>query len=87
MRKPENWKQIEAKGYYELTATVARKPFYARYVYPVQMNASTPISVCRVTVQDHDQFASGDSSIVWEKFPQSIDVLTMHGLKDTVVPP
>lgn len=70
MRKPENWKQIEAKGYYELTATVARKPFYAR-----------------VTVQDHDQFASGDSSIVWEKFPQSIDVLTMHGLKDTVVPP
>ncbi|KAH9891612.1 ectomycorrhiza-regulated esterase [Cubamyces lactineus] len=37
--------------------------------------------------EDYDQFASVDTSIVWDQFPAHIDVLTLHGLKDAVVPP
>jgi len=70
MRKPENQQQIDAQGYYELKATVARRPFMAR-----------------VTPEDHHEFASIDSSIFWHRFPAAVDVLTMHGLKDVVVPP
>ncbi|KAI0917028.1 hypothetical protein AcW1_007670 [Taiwanofungus camphoratus] len=43
--------------------------------------------VGRVTVEDHHEFASIDTSIVWDQFPATIDVLTLHGLKDIVVPP
>ena len=28
-----------------------------------------------------------DTSIVWTQFPSHVDVLTLHGLKDDVVPP
>jgi len=70
LRKPENQQQIDAQGYYEVKAVVARKPFSAR-----------------VTVEDHHEFARIDSSIFWDRFPASVDVLTMHGLKDAVVPP
>lgn len=36
---------------------------------------------------DLDQFASWDTSIVWDQFPGQTDVLTVHGLKDATVPP
>jgi hypothetical protein len=32
-------------------------------------------------------FASWDTSLVWDQFPPSADVLTMHGLQDKTVPP
>ncbi|KZT12015.1 ectomycorrhiza-regulated esterase [Laetiporus sulphureus 93-53] len=70
MRKPENQQQLAAQGFYELKATVARKPV-----------------VHRITEQDHHEFAGIDTTIVWNRFPKEIHVLTMHGLRDTVVPP
>ncbi|KAH9936277.1 ectomycorrhiza-regulated esterase [Fomitopsis serialis] len=48
--------------------------------------ARQPVSM-KVTIQDHHEFASLDTSIVWDRFPAAIDVLTIHGLKDAVVPP
>ncbi|KAI0770337.1 ectomycorrhiza-regulated esterase [Fomes fomentarius] len=37
--------------------------------------------------KDYDDFASVDTSIVWTQFPVHVHVLTLHGLKDAVVPP
>ncbi|KZT73816.1 alpha/beta-hydrolase [Daedalea quercina L-15889] len=48
--------------------------------------ARQPVGM-RVTVQDHHEFASIDTSVLWDRFPATVDVLTMHGLKDAVVPP
>ncbi|TFY69559.1 hypothetical protein EVJ58_g350 [Rhodofomes roseus] len=48
--------------------------------------ARQPVSM-RVTAEDHHKFASVDPSIVWDRFPATVDVLTIHGLKDAVVPP
>ncbi|EPT05208.1 hypothetical protein FOMPIDRAFT_1045269, partial [Fomitopsis schrenkii] len=48
--------------------------------------ARQPVSL-KVTVDDHHQFARQDTSILWERFPPGVDVLTLHGMKDTVVPP
>ncbi|PCH40138.1 ectomycorrhiza-regulated esterase [Wolfiporia cocos MD-104 SS10] len=69
MRRPDNQAQLEKQGFYEINATVARKPF-----------------VGRVTEDDHHKFAAIDSSVVWDRFPAHVDVFTMHGMKDTVVP-
>ncbi|CCM01873.1 uncharacterized protein FIBRA_03944 [Fibroporia radiculosa] len=44
-------------------------------------------SVRGVTSEDHAEFAGVNTSVVWDRFPAGIDVLTMHGLMDAVVPP
>ncbi|ESK95681.1 ectomycorrhiza-regulated esterase lipase thioesterase family protein [Moniliophthora roreri MCA 2997] len=36
---------------------------------------------------DLERFANYDSSLVWTKFPENTDVLTIHGLQDKTVPP
>ncbi|KAG6879335.1 hypothetical protein C0992_003469 [Termitomyces sp. T32_za158] len=45
----------------------------------------------RVTVkifpEDLENTTKWDTSIVWDQFPQNIDVLTLHGLADSTVPP
>ncbi|KAI0632087.1 alpha/beta-hydrolase [Trametes polyzona] len=43
--------------------------------------------VGRITRADYDEFANVDTSVAWEQFPSHVDVLTLHGLKDAVVPP
>ncbi|OBZ71622.1 hypothetical protein A0H81_08340 [Grifola frondosa] len=43
--------------------------------------------VGRVTLEDYAEFARNDTSIVWSRFPATVDVLSLHGLADTVVPP
>lgn len=43
--------------------------------------------VGKVTNEHLHEFATFDSSLVWEHFPQSTHVLSMHGLADPVVPP
>ena len=41
----------------------------------------------RLTQADYDAFASVDTSRAWTRFPAHVDVLTLHGLRDAVVPP
>ncbi|KAI0754927.1 ectomycorrhiza-regulated esterase [Daedaleopsis nitida] len=43
--------------------------------------------VSRMYQKDYDEFASIDTSIAWTQFPAHVDVLTLHGLQDAVVPP
>ncbi|KAG8959262.1 hypothetical protein FRC03_008217 [Tulasnella sp. 419] len=41
----------------------------------------------KVYPEDIDRFSSYDASFIWKEFPQETDVLTLHGMSDTVVPP
>ncbi|THH17273.1 hypothetical protein EW146_g3504 [Bondarzewia mesenterica] len=41
----------------------------------------------RIYPADLERFASWDTAIVWDKFPQNTDMLSVHGLTDKVVPP
>ncbi|KAF5382679.1 hypothetical protein D9615_003055 [Tricholomella constricta] len=51
------------------------------------------VSVARkqVTVkifpEDLEQFTKWDTTIVWDRFPSTVDALTIHGLADKTVPP
>ena len=40
----------------------------------------------RITKEHLEEFANFDSSLVWDYFPKNTHVLTLHGLKDKVVP-
>jgi hypothetical protein len=40
----------------------------------------------RIYPQDLVEFSQWNTSIVWDKFPDQIDVLTLHGLVDKTVP-
>ncbi|KAG6919610.1 hypothetical protein DXG01_003474 [Tephrocybe rancida] len=48
--------------------------------------ARKPVTV-KIFPDDLETFTNWDSSIVWGEFPPSVDVLTIHGLSDTTVPP
>ncbi|KAF9046375.1 ectomycorrhiza-regulated esterase [Panaeolus papilionaceus] len=41
----------------------------------------------RIAPQDLEEFTSWDPSFVWDQFPATTDVLSLHGLADTTVPP
>ena len=41
----------------------------------------------KVTSEDLQKISSWDTSFVWDNFPQTTDVLTIHGLSDATVPP
>ncbi|KAI0086548.1 ectomycorrhiza-regulated esterase [Irpex rosettiformis] len=40
----------------------------------------------KIMKKDMEEFANFDSSLVWDYFPKKTHVLTLHGLKDAVVP-
>jgi len=40
----------------------------------------------KVYLHDLEEFSRWNSGIVWDNFPPSIDVLTIHGLADRIVP-
>ncbi|KAM6490864.1 hypothetical protein JOM56_013658 [Amanita muscaria] len=41
----------------------------------------------RIYLNDFERFANWDTAFVWHKFPSTTDVLTVHGMSDTTVPP
>jgi len=41
----------------------------------------------RIYPNEMEELANWDTSSVWDKFPSNIHVLTIHGLRDTRVPP
>lgn len=47
--------------------------------------ARKPVTA-RIYLSDLQTFMSWDTSIVWDQFPPHVDVLTLHGLGDEVVP-
>ncbi len=41
------------------------------------------VLLIKVYPEDIDNLAKFDMSLVWDRFPQQTDVLTIHGLLDT----
>ncbi len=41
----------------------------------------------RIYPHDVEKFCSWDTSFIWDQFPKETDILTLHGLVDTTVPP
>jgi len=41
----------------------------------------------KITPEDLQNFINWDTSLIWDHFPSTTDVLTLHGLRDTTVPP
>jgi len=48
--------------------------------------ARKPVTV-RLVPSELERFVRFDTSLVWDRFPQGVHVLTVHGLADTTVPP
>lgn len=60
---------------------VATKGYYEWNV----VVARKPI-VQKIYPHDLEEFSRWNSGVVWDEFPSSIDVLTIHGLADRTVP-
>ncbi|KAF9468668.1 Alpha/Beta hydrolase protein [Collybia nuda] len=85
---------VNASGRYRMRKiheTAARNSW--KESFDKQGYYSWTVSVARkqVTVKIHPQdledFSNWDTSIVWDQFPSTVDVLTLHGLSDKTVPP
>jgi len=66
--------------------SIYKEQFDARGYYEWKVTVARKPVVHRVYPREVEEFASWDTGIVWEKFPQAIHVLTVHGLEDEVVP-
>jgi len=63
-----------------------KEDFASKGYYDWKVVVARKAVVQRIYPHDLEKFSRWDSSIVWDKFPSSIDVLTIHGLVDETVP-
>ncbi|KAJ7600261.1 Alpha/Beta hydrolase protein [Mycena floridula] len=63
------------------------KSFEAQGYHIMTANVARKITKFKILPEDFKAFMTWDTSIVCDHFPANIDVLTMHGLLDKVVPP
>ena len=73
---------LESAGSQRWSESFAKQGYYEWHVTV----ARKPI-VARIYPHDVEKFCSWNTSIIWEQFPSETDVLTLHGLADTIVPP
>ncbi|PPQ88392.1 hypothetical protein CVT25_011271 [Psilocybe cyanescens] len=85
---------VNASGRYRMgkilespAGTVWKEHFEKHGSYTWNITVARKPVVAKITPEDVQEFVSWDTSIVWDKFPQSTDVLTLHGLSDKTVPP
>ncbi|KAJ7676046.1 Alpha/Beta hydrolase protein [Mycena polygramma] len=64
-----------------------REGFAANGYYDWNATVARKAVTTRIYPADLERFVSWDTSLVWDKFPAHIHVLTMHGLSDNIVPP
>lgn len=63
-----------------------KEAFDAMGYYEWKVSVARKQILQRVYPKDLEEFASWDTGIVWDNFPPMINVLTVHGLADDVVP-
>ncbi|KAH9933107.1 ectomycorrhiza-regulated esterase [Epithele typhae] len=77
---------VNVSGRYRMEIEERKEEFEKLgYIERRAMVARKPF-VARIYQTDFDKFAAIDTSVVWTQFPPHIDVLSLHGLKDAVVP-
>lgn len=85
---------VNASGRYRMAkilespaGTVWREAFATHGSYTWNVTVARKKITAKITPEDLDNFVSWDTSFVWDAFPPSTDVLTLHGLSDKTVPP
>ncbi|PPR05400.1 hypothetical protein CVT24_008014 [Panaeolus cyanescens] len=81
---------VNASGRYRMPSpagTIWRESFAKQGYHVWKVTVARKEIVARITPQDLDEFISWDTSFVWDQFPPTTDVLTLHGLADKTVPP
>jgi len=58
----------------------------AKGYYEWKLTVARKPVVGRIFLKDLEDFASWDTSIVWDEFPQQVHVLSIHGISDQTVP-
>lgn len=67
-------------------AETYKEEFASKGYYDWKVVVARKAVVQKIYPRSLEEFSRWDSSIVWDKFPMSIDVLTIHGLVDEIVP-
>ena len=67
-------------------AEAYKKEFAIKGHYDWNVVVARKAVVQKIYPHDVEEFSRWNSGIVWDKFPPSIDVLTIHGLADRTVP-
>ncbi|KAF9241080.1 Alpha/Beta hydrolase protein [Melanogaster broomeanus] len=67
-------------------AEVYQEEFATKGYYDWNLMVARKPVVQRIYPQDLEEFSRWNSGIVWDSFPSSVDVLTIHGLADKTVP-
>jgi len=85
---------VNASGRYRMkkilesaAAKVWQEGFAANGYYDWTTTVARKPVTTRIHPTDLEKFVSWDTSLVWDKFPANIHVLTIHGLSDNTVPP
>ncbi|KAF4577417.1 hypothetical protein EYR36_005405 [Pleurotus pulmonarius] len=76
---------VNASGRYRMQ--VWKSSFKAKGYHEWQVTVARKAVTARINPSDVEQFVSWDTSFVWDKFPGTVDVFTLHGLSDHTVPP
>ncbi|KAF9221529.1 ectomycorrhiza-regulated esterase [Gyrodon lividus] len=67
-------------------AVAYQEEFATKGYYDWNLTVARKPVTQRIYPQDLEKFSRWNSGIVWDRFPPSIDVLTIHGLADRTVP-
>ncbi|KAF7422324.1 hypothetical protein PC9H_010480 [Pleurotus ostreatus] len=81
---------VNASGRYRMQSPagqVWKSSFNAKGYHEWQVTVARKAVTARIHPTDVEQFVSWDTSFVWDKFPSTVDVFTLHGLSDNTVPP
>ncbi|KAF8158490.1 ectomycorrhiza-regulated esterase [Crassisporium funariophilum] len=85
---------VNASGRYRMAkilespaGTIWREHFAKHGFYTWNVTVARKQIVAKITPEDLENFVNWDTSIIWDQFPQTTDVLTVHGLSDKTVPP
>ena len=66
---------------------IYKPQFESKGFYEWKLTVARKQLVVNVRPEDLEDFAAFDTSLVWDKFPKDAHALTIHGMKDAVVPP
>ncbi|TFK73187.1 alpha/beta-hydrolase [Pluteus cervinus] len=78
---------VNASGRYRMHGWRGKKSFGEQGFYEWSVVVARKLVTGKIYPEDIDFFRKWDTSFVIDQFPTTIDVLTIHGLSDTTVPP
>ncbi|KAI0785253.1 Alpha/Beta hydrolase protein [Abortiporus biennis] len=81
---------VNVAGRYRLERiydTADREALRTQGFYKVTCPIAGKPTTFTITKEHLEEFSAFDTSLIWDKFPSHVHVLTLHGMGDRVVPP